>query len=115
LLGGIQMLSLLITRPRRLTRVQCAMVWVCSFSLVLVLANRFPQTTANKETSWVPSTPSHITAKVMVKDFFLLQPPPAARILLPHAISSPIKTREEHPLASIPLDNRLFTRPPPSA
>jgi hypothetical protein len=109
------MLSLLIARPRRLTRVQRAAVWACAFSLVLVLANRFPRIAGEEETSWVPSSPSHITAKVMAKDFFVLQPPPAARILLPHSAPSRIETREAHPLIVSSLDNRLFTRPPPAA
>jgi len=108
------MLSLLITRPHRLTRIQCAAVWVCAFSLVLLLANRFPPIAGNGENSWVPSAPSHITAKVMAKDFFVLEPPPAARILLPRSVPSQVETREEHPLVSISLDNRLFTRPPPA-
>jgi hypothetical protein len=109
------MLSLLITRPRRLTRVQCAAVWVCAFSLVLALANRFPRMECNEGTSWVPSAPSHMTAKVMAKDFFVLQPPSAGRILLPRSVPLRIDIREEQPLVSISLDNRLFTRPPPSA
>jgi len=109
------MLSLLITRPRRLTRVQCAAVWICAFSLVLALANRFPRMEGNEGTSWVPSAPSHMTAKVMAKDFFVLQPPPTGTILLPRCIPSRTETREEHPLVSISLDNRLFTRPPPAA
>ena len=109
------MLSLLITRPRRLTRVQCAAVWVCAFSLILVLANRFPRIQGNEETSWVPSAPSHMTAKVMAKDFFVLPLPPTGKILLPRSVPSRIETREEHPAFSISLDNRLFTRPPPAA
>jgi hypothetical protein len=69
----------------------------------------------NEGTSWLPSAPSHMTAKVMAKDFFVLQQLPTGRILLPRSAPSRIETREENPLVSISLDNRLFTRPPPSA
>ena len=106
---------LLIPRPRRLTRVQCAAAWVCALSLVLVLANRFPRIAGCDETSWVPSAPSRITAKVMAKGFFVLQPPVAVRILLPRSVPLRIEAPEEQPLVSIALDKRLFTRPPPSA
>jgi hypothetical protein len=109
------MLPLLTARPRRLTRIQCAAVWVCAFSLVLLLANRFPPIAGNAENSWVPSAPSHITAKVMAKDFFLLQPPVTGNLLLPRAAPSPLETQEEHPIISISRDNRLFIRPPPAA
>jgi hypothetical protein len=109
------MLSLLIARPRHLTRVQCAAIWICAFSLVLVLANRFPRIEGNQQTSWVPSVPSHITAKVMAKDFFVLPPPAAVKILLPRFVPLRIEAPDEHPLVSISLDNRLFTRPPPFA
>jgi hypothetical protein len=109
------MLSLLITCPRRLTRVQRAAAWFCAFSLVLVLANRFPRIEGNEESSWVPSTPSHMTAKVMAKDFFVLQPPPTGRILLPRYVVARIEAREARPLVSVSLDNRLFTRSPPAA
>jgi hypothetical protein len=69
----------------------------------------------NEGTSWVPTSLSHTTAKVMAKDFFVLHPPPTGTILLPRSVPSRIEIREEHPLISISLDNRLFTRPPPSA
>jgi len=108
------MLSLLLTRPRRLTRVQCAAVWVCTFSLVLVLANRFPRIEGNQQTSWVASAPSHITAKVMAKDFFVLPPPATGKISLPRIVPQQIETQELLPAVSTPRDNRLFTRPPPS-
>ena len=108
------MLSLLIARPRRLTRVQCAAVWICAFSLVLVLANRFPRIEGNQQASWVLSAPSHITAKVMAKDFFVLPPPATGKISLPRTVPLQIETQKQMPLVSICLDNRLFTRPPPS-
>jgi len=108
------MLSILIARPRRLTRVQCAAVWLCAFSLVLVLANRFPRIEGNQQTSWVPSAPSHITAKVMAKDFFVLPAPATGEISLPRTLPLQIETQRQLPPVSICLDNRLFTRPPPS-
>ena len=109
------MLSLLIPRPRRLTRVQCAVLWICAVSLVIVLANRVPRIPGCEETSWVPSAPSQITAKVLAKDFFVLLPPPSGAIELPHRDPSPLELREGNPIVSISLDNRFFTRPPPSA
>jgi hypothetical protein len=56
-----------------------------------------------------------MTAKVLAKDFFVLLPPASGAITLLHSIPSPLEIREEHPAVSISLDNRLFTRPPPSA
>jgi hypothetical protein len=94
---------------------RCATVWVCAFSLVLVLANRFPRIEYNEETSWVPSAPSHMTAKVMAKDFYLLLPPASGAITLVCSIPTPLDTQEEHPVFPVSLDNCLFTRPPPSA
>jgi hypothetical protein len=105
----------LMPRPRRLIRAQCVAAWVCAFSLVLVLANRFPRIAGCDETSWVLAAPSHITAKVMAKDFFVLPPPAAVRILLPRSVPLRIEAPDEQPLVSTSLDNRLFTRPPPSA
>jgi len=106
-------MSLLMARPCRLTRVQCAVVWICAFALILVLANRFPRIPICQVTSWVPSTPSHITAKVLSKDLFVL-PPACGAIKLLHWAPSPVELREEHPIVSISLDNRLYTRPPPA-
>jgi hypothetical protein len=109
------MLSHLIPRPRRQTRVQCAVVWICVFSLIIVLANRVPRIRSCEETSWVPSAPSQVTAKVLSKDFFVLLPPASGAISVVHSAPSPLELREENPSISICLDNRLFTRPPPSA
>lgn len=106
------MLSLLTLCPRRLTRAQCAVVWIFVFALVVVLANRFPRIPVCQVASWVCSAPSHITAKVLSKDLFVLPPAGAANKLL-HSAPSPVKLREERPIVSIALDNRLFTRPPP--
>jgi hypothetical protein len=109
------MVPLLIPRTCRLGRVQCAAAWVCAFSLVLVLANRFPRIEGNEETSWVAPAASHMTAKVMAKDFFVLPPPPTGSILLPRFVPLRIETREGHFVVSMPMDNRLLTRPPPSS
>jgi hypothetical protein len=109
------MLSHLIPRPRRRTRVQCAVVWICVFSLIIVLANRVPRIPGCEETSWVPSAPSQMTAKVLSKDFFVLLPPASGAIALVHSAPSPLELGEENPIVSMSLDNRLFTRPPPSA
>jgi hypothetical protein len=109
------MLSRLMSPPRRLTRAQCAVVWICVFSLIVVLANRFPRIPVCQVTSWVPSAPSQIMAKVLSKDFFVLPPPASGVITLVHSTPSQLELREENPIVSVSLDNRLFTRPPPSA
>jgi hypothetical protein len=109
------MLSPLMARPRRLTCTRFAVVWLCVFSLIVVLANRVPRIPGNEETSWVPSAPSQMTAKVLAKDFYVLLPPASGAVTLLRSIPSPLETREEHPVVSTSLDNRLFTRPPPSA
>jgi hypothetical protein len=79
----------------------------------VVLANRFSRIPGNEETSWVPSTPSQITAKVLSKDFFVLLPPVSNTITLVHSIPSPLELCEQRPVVSIFLNNSLFTRPPP--
>jgi hypothetical protein len=108
------MLSLLIPCPCRPTRAQAAVVWVCALSLVIVLANRVPRIPGNEEISWVSSAPSQITAKVLSKDFFVLLPPASGAITFLRSVTSPLETCEEDPIVSTSLDNRLFTRPPPS-
>ena len=109
------MLSPLIPRLRRLTLIQGLAAWICALSLVVVLANRFPRYSSCDETSWVPSSSSHMTAKVMTKDFFVLQAPAAGRILFHRSAPVRVEISEERPLTSKVLGNRLFTRPPPSA
>ena len=108
------MAALLIPRPCRLNRVQPAAVWICTFSLVIVLVSRVPRIPGGEKTSWVPSTLSQITAKVLSKDFFVLPPPSPGAIALLRSIPSPLEFGEERPVVSFFLDNRLFTRPPPS-
>jgi hypothetical protein len=109
------MLSLLMPRACRLTRVQCVTAGICALSLIILLANRFPRIEGNEQFSWVPSAPSHLTAKLMAKDFFVLQSPAAVRILLPRSVPMRIEISEERPAVSLAQDSRLFTRPPPSA
>ena len=106
--------SLITPRSHRLTCIHCVAAWICVFSLVVVLANRFQGNPLSDGTSWVPCSSSHITAKVMAKDFFVLQPPSAGRTLLPRSAPGRVEISEERPAASVVLDNRLFTRPPPS-
>jgi hypothetical protein len=55
-----------------------------------------------------------MTAKVMAKDFFVLQPLAAARIPLARSAPMRVELSEERPLVAIVLDNRLFTCPPPA-
>ena len=81
----------------------------------IVLANRFPRISVSDTTSWVPSAPSQMTAKVLAKDFYVLLPSASGAVTPLRPIPSPLENREEHPVFSIPLDNCLFTRPPPSA
>jgi hypothetical protein len=101
-------------RPRRLTFIRGLAAWLCAFSLVVVLANRFPRHSAYYETSWIPSSSSHTTAKVMAKEFFVLEPPAAGRILLSHSAPVRVEISEERPFVAVVLEKRLFTRPPPS-
>jgi len=108
------MASLVIPRAYRLNRLQRAAVWICAFSLVIVLANRVPRIPGSENTSWVPSTLSQITAKVQSKDFFVLPPPSPGATTLLRSFPSSLEIGEERPVVSSFLDHRLFTRPPPS-
>ena len=107
------MLLLLMPRACRLTRAQYVVVWMCAFALIIVLANRFPRIPVCQVASWVPSAPAQTTAKVLSKDLFVL-PPACGAFKLLHWAPSPVELREEHPIVSISLDNRLYTRPPPA-
>ncbi len=108
------MASLLIPRPHPRTCLTRPVIWLCVFSLVVALANRVPRIPVGGQTSWVPSTPSQITAKVLSKEFFVLLPPLPGAIRLLRSIPSPLEICEERHVVSIFLDNHLFTRPPPS-
>jgi len=87
-------------------------LWLCVFSLLFALASRVPRF-ADDETSWVRSAPPHVTAKLLAKDFYLLQAPRSG-ILIPLRVV-PLRDRvsEAWPPFSVFLDNRLHTRPPP--
>jgi hypothetical protein len=99
---------------RRLSSWRSLLLWLCAFSLLVALANRVPHF-AQGETSWVRSTPPHITARIMAKDFFLL-PPPASGIFTPLRSVPVLRTaKEARPPSPVFLDNRLYTRPPPTA
>jgi len=90
------------------------MLYLCAFSLLFVLANRVPRF-PRSETSWVRSVPPQMTAKLLAKDFYLLQPPAAG--ILTHLRSIPVRiaAEEQRPLFPVSLDNRLYTRPPPTS
>ena len=103
------------SHPSRVTYVQRAVTCVCVLSLILVLANRVPRIPSCERTLWVPSVASQITARVVAKDFFVLLPPATGSVALLQWPPSLLVLRERSPLASISLDNRLFTRPPPGA
>src|SRR6202008_3527693 len=95
---------------RRLSWWRSSLLWLCVLSLLVVLANRVPHF-AQSEASWVASTPPHITAK----GFFLL-PPPTSAIFTPLRSVPVLRTaKEARPPSPVFLDNRLYTRPPPTA
>jgi len=106
--------SLLMMGPRRLTCGQFAVAWICALSLVVVLANRVPRIPGS-ETSWIPSAPSQMTAKVLAKDFYILLPPASGAVTLVRSFPSRLEIREDQPTFSIVLDNSLYTRPPPAS
>ena len=87
-------------------------LWLCVFSLLFAVASRVPRF-AGDATSWVRSAPPHVTAKLLAKDFYLLQAPRSG-ILIPLRVV-PLRDRvsEAWPPFSVFLDNRLHTRPPP--
>ena len=106
------MLSLVIPRLRRPVLIHHVVAWVCACLLIVVLVNRVPHIPGN-ESSWTPSAPSQMTAKVVAKDFFILHPPPARSLLLPRSVPVQIEAHEEQLFVFVCLDNRLLTRPPP--
>src|SRR5208337_209791 len=89
-------------------------LWLCAFSLLIVLANRVPRF-PRSETSWVRSVPPQVTAKLLAKDFYLLQPPASGIFTLLRSIPVPSAAEEVRPLFPVSLDNRLYTRPPPTS
>jgi len=107
------MLPVLNFHSRRVTYVRCGVAWICVLSLILVLANRVPRIQGCEGTSWISSAPSQISARVLAKDFFVLFPPACGSNVLLYLPPCPLELREEGPLVSFSLDNRIFTRPPP--
>jgi hypothetical protein len=88
--------------------------WLCALSLLIVLANRVPRFHGS-ETTWVRSVPPQMTAKILAKDFYLLQPPASGVFTLLRSIPVSRAAQEAHPLFPVSLDNRLYTRPPPAS
>jgi hypothetical protein len=85
---------------------------MCAFALIIVWPIGFPQIPVCQVASWVPSAPSQTTAKVLSKDL-LCCAAGASAIKGASLGSARSNCAEEHPIISISLDNRLFTRPPP--
>jgi len=88
-------------------------VWLCAFSLLIVLANRVPRF-PRSEASWVRSAPPQMTAKLLAKDFYLLQPPASGIFTFLRPIPIRSAAKEVRPLLPVFLDNCLYTRPPPT-
>ena len=87
-------------------------LWLCVFSLLFALASRVPRFAGDK-TSWVRSAPPHVTAKLLAKDFYLLQAPLSGLVLPARVVPPRSSVKEAWPLSPVFLDNRLYTRPPP--
>ena len=103
-----------MNRARRLTCWRALGSWVCAFSLLIVLANRVPHFPESASTC-APSAPPHLTAKLLAKDFYLLQPPASGIISHLHSTTTRKAAKEAGPLFPVSLDNRLYTRPPPTS
>lgn len=89
-------------------------LWVCAFSLLFALASRVPRFKGS-EVSWVRATPPQMTAKILAKDFYLLQAPASGILTRPRLILIRKLVKETRPPFAVFLDNRLYTRPPPTA
>lgn len=103
-----------LTGGRRLFCWRSLLLWLCAFSLLLVLANRVPRF-PRSETSWVRSVPSQMTVKLLAKHFYLLQPPASGIFTLLRSIPARRAAEEAHPVFPVSLDNCLYTRPPPTS
>src|SRR6516165_3439184 len=89
--------------------------WFCAFSLLIVLASRVPRFSGSEaEASWVRSVPPQMTAKLLTKDFFLLQPASCSNLAVPRVGRLRSTAKETQPLFLVSLDNPLLTRPPPA-
>jgi len=68
----------LTTAKRRISHARTLTLCLCTLSILIVLANRVPRFSPSCiEASWVRAVPAEITAKILAKDFYLLQPAPA--------------------------------------
>lgn len=103
-----------MTASRSLTFLKGLLIWACAFSLLIVLANRVPYFSAN-ETSWVGSAPVQLSAKLLVKDLFLLHPPATGMFTVLRSISIRTARKEARPPVSVFLGNCVYIRPPPTA
>ena len=67
----------LTTGKRRISHARTLILCLCTLSLLIVLANRVPRfSPSGMETSWVRAVPTEITAKILAKELYLLQPAP---------------------------------------
>ena len=99
---------------RRLSYGRVVVLWVCALSFVVVLANRVPRFSGETDTCWVSGDASHISAKLLAKDFFVLQPP-ATRIFTVLRWQPLRKAAQRERPTVAALDNCLYNRPPPAA
>src|SRR6516165_11527957 len=106
----------LTTGTRRISHARTLTLCLCTFSLLIVLANRVPRFSPSCiEASWVRAVPAEITAKILAEDFYLLPPSPAKTF---RTVSTKrIGKIAEHaePVRTAILDDRLLTRPPPAS
>lgn len=102
------------TGERHLSCWRALLLWICAFSLLVVLANRVPRFPGS-ELSWVPSVSSQVTVKLLAKEFFLLQPPESDIFTPLRSILVRKRAEELNAVFPAPLDNCLYTRPPPTA
>ena len=105
----------LTTAKRRISHARMLTLCLCTLSLLIVLANRVPRFSPScMEASWVRAVPAEMTAKILAKDFYLLQPAPAEDFAT--VTTKRIGKIAEHAeLVRAISDDRLFTRPPPAS
>lgn len=101
------------TEVRRLPYWRGLVLWLCAVSLLIALASRVPRF-SESETSWVQSGSPQMTAKLLAKDIYLLQPPASGFFTFLRTILIWKAAEEERPVLATSLDNSLYTRPPPT-
>ena len=102
-------------RERRVAYARELVLWTCAFSLLIVLASRVPCFPRAGDTAWVRSVPPQSTAKLLVRDLYVLPlvgPGAAAPV---HLVPTRFHAKESEPVFRVFLDSCLYTRPPPSA